>query len=387
MESVESPGGTTRHISWDGFCAPRFAGVGDALLANLAEGDDLGASVAVIHNGTCVVDIAGGLTTNGEAYGRDKLQLFFSVTKGIVALIMMQLVDRRRIGLDRPVAEYWPEFAAAGKATTTVRHVLGHRAGLPFFHHPLQIADLADWHRITTLLAEQAPCWAPGSDMGYHALTYGFLAGEIIRRVTGETPGQYLKTHLAGPKGLPVHIGLPTELWANVTPLQDAASSGQVGRLMAAALADSRSITARALTNPPLETAYYNEPATWALEIPAANGIGTARAVAEIYADVALAGTLSSETIDDFRREVSFGRDRVLIGQKSRFGAGFMLPSPRQPMLGEGSFGHDGRGGSIAFAQPESGIAFAYLPNRAVHDPSPHGRVWRLISALREAID
>lgn len=367
---------------------PAFERVGQAFATNLAVGDDLGASVAVYHYGRCVVDLTGGETRDGASYPHDALQLFYSVTKGVTTFCLMHLASQGKLELDALVTRYWPEFGQAGKAAITVRQLLSHQAGLSSLAEPVTMAELADWDHVTARLAAQQPYWQPGTAHGYHALTFGFLAGELVRRISGKSVGTYLQDVFAKPMGLELFVGLPANLRDRVQLLFDAPANPALGRALAEAAMNPRSLTHSAFANPPIDTNSFNDPAIWAMELPGANGIGSARALAALYS-TAVDGPLRQipvETVEDFRRECVFGDDLVLTEQPTRFGAGFMLPCPRDPMLSLNSFGHNGRGGSLAFADPELGIAFAYVGNRLNHEPSPHTRLWRLLAALREAI-
>ncbi|MCD2172318.1 serine hydrolase domain-containing protein [Rhizobium sp. C4] len=367
---------------------PVFARVRDAFATNLAVGDDLGASVAVFQHGRCVVDLTGGETAKGAPYPHDALQLFYSVTKGVTTFCLMHLATQGKLELDALVTRYWPDFGEAGKDAVTVRQMLSHQAGLCSIAEPVTMADLSNWDRVTSLLAAQRPYWTPGTAHGYHALTFGFLAGELVRRISGKSVGTYLQDVFAQPMGLDLFIGLPPHLHDRVQRLFDAPANPALGRALADAAMNPRSLTHGAFANPPIDTEIFNDPAVWAMELPGANGIGSAISLAALYS-TAIDGPLrqiSAETVNDFRRECVFGDDLVLTEQPTRFGAGFMLPCPRDPMLSLNSFGHNGRGGSLAFADPESGIAFAYVGNRLNHEPSPHTRLWRLLAALREAL-
>ena len=367
---------------------PAFERVRQAFVTNLAVGDDLGASVAVFRHGRCVVDLTGGETRKGAPYPHDALQLFYSVTKGVTTFCLMHLATQGKLELDAPVTLYWPEFGQAGKERVTVRQLLSHQAGLCSIAQSVAMADLANWDRVVGLLAAQKPAWPPGTAHGYHALTFGFLAGELIRRISGKSVGTYLQEAFARPMGLELFIGLPLHLNDRVDMLFDAPANLALGRALADAAMNPRSLTHATFANPPIDTDIFNDPAVWAIELPGANGIGSARSLAALYS-TAVDGPLrqiSEETVNDFRRECVFGDDLVLTEQPTRFGAGFMLPCPRDPMLSLNSFGHNGRGGSLAFADPESGIAFAYVGNRLNHEPTPHTRLWRLLAALREAL-
>jgi CubicO group peptidase (beta-lactamase class C family) len=374
--------------STKGYCHPRFRAVEQALISSLKVGDDIGASVAVFRWGECVVDLTGGAKIDGSPYPHDAMQLVYSVTKGVTAICLALLVDDGTVELDAPVARYWPEFASAGKDAVTVVQLMSHQAGLAGFDHPVTISALADWTAVVDGLARQKPAWKPGTAHGYHALTVGFLAGEVIRRVSGLSVGGFLAKRLAQPLGLDLHIGLPEHLDGRVVLQQDAKQTGELGQGMVSEQAREGSPANLAFSNPPIDTAVFNRPEVWRMELPAANGIGSARALAAVYSTM-IDGPLrriGSTVVDAFRAEAVNGPDLVLVDQPTRFGAGFFLATLSDPMLGPGSFGHPGRGGALAFAHPESGIAFAYLGNRAIHDPGPHGRLWRLIAGLQASL-
>lgn len=371
-----------------GYCHPRFRALEQALISNLKVGDDIGASVAVFRWGECVVDLTGGAKIDGSPYPHDAMQLVYSVTKGVTAICLALLVDDGTVDLDAPVARYWPEFASAGKDSVTVVQLMSHQAGLAGFDHPVTLSALADWTAVVDGLARQKPAWKPGTAHGYHALTVGFLAGEVIRRVSGLSAGGFLAKRLAQPLGLDLYIGLPEHLDGRVVLQQDAMQTGELGQGMVSELAREGSLASLAFNNPPIETAAFNRPEARRMELPAANGIASARALAAVYSTM-IDGPLRrirSTVVDAFRAEAVNGPDLVLVDQPTRFGAGFFLATLSDPMLGPGSFGHPGRGGALAFAHPESGIAFAYLGNRAIHDPGPHGRLWRLIAALQASL-
>lgn len=372
-----------------GYTAPRFAGVRDAFESNLRNGDDIGASVAVYHHGRLVVDLWGGIRdTSGTPYPEDALHVGYSTTKGVMGLVLASLVDTGEVDLDAPVSAYWPEFGAAGKSGVLVRELASHQAGLPAFGEPVAKADLADWGGCVRRLARQAPAWYPGTRHGYHALTLGYLVGEVVRRASGKSVGALLRERFAQNGDLQAWIGLPAEHNGRVVPYQDASPTPGIGAFAATAAEAPDTLTHATFNNPVVTADLFNDPALWWPEIPAANGIFDARSLARLYSGV-LAGPLraiSPITVDQVRRQQVHGPDEVLVDQPTRFGTVFELSSPRQPMLGPGSFGHDGLGGHLAFAHPESGIAFAFLTNRAIPDPTPHTRLWRLLSAVTAAL-
>ena len=226
---------------------PRFAAVADALAGNLDSGTDVGASVAVVLDGAFVVDIWGGSKQpdGSEPWERDTIVNVFSTTKTMTALCALILADRGELDFDAPVARYWPEFAAAGKERIEVRHLLGHTAGLSGWDEPLTPEDLADWERCTSLLAAQAPWWEPGTRSGYHAVTQGYLVGELVRRITGVSLGQFFRETVAEPLGADFHIGLPEEADPRVVPLIPAAAADLQG-------GGFSELARRSLGNPPV---------------------------------------------------------------------------------------------------------------------------------------
>ncbi|UUU36618.1 beta-lactamase family protein [Streptomyces sp. CA-210063] len=372
-----------------GYTSPRFSGVHDAFESNLRNGDDIGASVAVYHHGELVVDLWGGARdTSGTPYPEDALHVGYSVTKGVMGVVLASLVDTGEVDLDVPVSAYWPEFGAAGKDGVLVRELASHRAGLPAFDEPVTKADLADWDACVRRLARQEPAWYPGIRHGYHALTLGYLVGEVTRRASGKRVGALLRERFAQDSDLQAWIGLPTEHNGRVVTYQDASPTPGIGALLARSAETAGTPTHAAFNNPVITAELFNDPALWRPEIPAANGVFDARSLARLYSGV-VDGPLraiSPTTVDRVRRQQVHGPDEVLVDQPTRFGTVFGLSSPRQPMLGPGSFGHDGLGGHLAFAHPESGIAFAFLTNRAIPDPTPHTRLWRLLSAVAAAL-
>jgi CubicO group peptidase (beta-lactamase class C family) len=344
---------------------PEFEAVRESFLSNFERGLEIGAAVAVYHRGSLVVDLAGGLRdpVSGRRYSHGTLQPVFSVTKGITALAANMLADRGQLDLDTSVASYWPEFAQAGKSHIPVRWLLTHQSGVLGLDQTISLERLLDWNLVVELLAAQAPVWKPGSKHGYHSLTYGFLAGEVVRRVTGETLGRYVAREIAGPLHADLFIGLPEDKATSVAPALIPELGGQRPRLP-----DSGAYAAHVLNwiSPPLTVMDVNRRDVRAAELPAANGIASASALARMFASmigpVDGVRCLSSEAMNRARLEQWRGLD-VVMGVENAVGLGFLLPSDWCPLGGPGSFGTAGLGGSRAWANPELELGFAYTPN------------------------
>ncbi|WP_371653186.1 MULTISPECIES: serine hydrolase domain-containing protein [unclassified Streptomyces] len=376
---------------------PGYEAVRDAFVRNFTHRGDHGAAVAVYRDGQKVVDLWGGTKdVDGRApWAVDTAQIVRSATKGIAAAVPLLLHQRGQLDLDAPVAAYWPEFKAKGKERTLVRHLLSHRAGVPALDRPLTPAEAADGESGPAAVAAQAPFWEPGTGHGYHAQTYSWLLGELVRRVTGRTLGRWVAEEIARPLGADFWIGLPGEEAQRVGRVGSVEAPHVPGAItlrpkpaVSAAYADPDSLTRRAFgAIDPLPD--QNDPAFRAAELPAAAGISTARGLARIYAatigEVDGRRLFAPATVALARTEESAGPDRVLV-VNTRFGLGFMLHGPASPLLGPGSFGHPGSGGSLGFADPESGIAFGYVTNGHQKGVTADPRAQALVRAVREAI-
>lgn len=381
----------------NGTLAPGFEGVGAAFARNFAERGERGAGVVVYRDGHKVVDLyAGTRDVDGQApWTPGTGQILRSATKGVSAAALLLLHQRGALDPDAPVGTYWPEFKAHGKETALVRHVLAHRAGVPALDRPLTPAEAADPERGAAAVAAQAPFWAPGTDHGYHAQTYSWLTGELVRRVTGRSLGTFVAEEIAGPARADVWIGLPADR---------AQRAGRVGPVTAPAVPGAprsrpKAALREAYTNPASLTRRAfdsvapapdeNDPGYRAAELPGSNGIGTADGLARFYA--ALIGDVdggarlfSPETVRLARTEASAGPDRVLA-VPSRFGLGYMLHGVASPLLTPHSFGHPGRGGALGFADPQTGIAFGYVTNGMGKGVTADPRAQALVGAVREA--
>jgi CubicO group peptidase (beta-lactamase class C family) len=268
----------------DGTFDERFRGVRNALAATLDSGLDIGASVAVALDGELVVDLWGGWADEaaGTEWERDTITNVWSTTKTMAALCALILADRGELDVESPVARYWPEFKAAGKEAVEVRHLLGHTSGLSGWQERMRPEDLYDWEKATSVLAAQEPWWEPGTASGYHAFTQGYLVGEVVRRITGQTIGTFFASEVAGPLGADFHIGL------------DAAHDPRVSKVIAppkvASNLEPTSIAMRTLSNPPLSAEQSWESDWRRAEIPAAGGHGNARSVAMVQSALACGG-------------------------------------------------------------------------------------------------
>ena len=369
-----------------GDCAPRFGAVRDAFAANFAAGREVGASFAATLDGELVVDLWGGHADAARTrpWERDTIVNVFSTTKAMTALCAHMLVDRGRLDVDVPVACYWPEFARSGKEAITARQLLSHTAGLAAIREPLPIDALYDWERMVGVLAAETPWWEPGSTSGYHALTYGHLVGELIRRLSGATVGTFFRDQVSGPLGADFHIGLAASEDGRVAEMVPASKT----EMAAGGALDPQSLRGKVLSNPPLRPQVANTRAWRAAEIPAANGHGNARSVARVMAALACGGSLDGvrllglPTITRAIEEQCYDKDLVL-GFRLRWGLGFMVTSPSLP-LGPNprTFGHGGWGGSLGFADLDARVSWAYVMNKMSPGTAGDTRAAGLIAAL-----
>ena len=348
-----------------GTCDARFERVREAFAANLDQGLDVGASVAVTIAGQPVVDLWGG-STDAEGttpWQRDTIINVWSTTKTMTALCALVLADRGEIDLHAPVARYWPEFSANGKEGVEVRHLLAHTAGLPGWDVPMTPEDFEDWERCTSLLAKQAPWWEPGTASGYHALTQGYLVGEVVRRVSGRTLGTFFRQELAEPLGADFHIGLDAEHDSRVALVIPPPPMTGLEDL------DPDSIAVRAFANSPLDAEWSWTEGWRRAEIPAAGGTGNARSVARVQSVLSNLGEidghryLSEAGCRAVFEEQSNGVDLVL-GTPVRFGMGYGLPTPEVPIGGESACFWGGWGGSLVVNDLDTRMTFAYVMNR-----------------------
>ncbi|MFI9247693.1 serine hydrolase domain-containing protein [Streptomyces sp. NPDC053086] len=382
----------------NGSVAEGFEPVREAFAANFALLGERGAAVAVYRDGHKVVDLwAGTKDVDGETpWQPGTAQIVRSATKGVAAAALLLLHQRGELDLDAPVGTYWPEYKAAGKEHTRVRDLLAHRAGVPVLDRPLTPAEAADPDLGAAAVAAQAPVWEPGTDHGYHAQTYSWLIGELLRRITGRPVGEWVADEIAGPVGAGLWLGLPESEQARVGRVGPASAPQSAGglktrpkRAVAEAYADPDSLTRRAFAAitplPDENSASYR-----AAALPASNGIATADGLARFYASLigeVEGGTrlFTPRTRELARAEQSAGADRVLV-VNTRFGLGYMLHGAASPLLSPGSFGHPGRGGALGFADPETGISFGYVTNGFRQSVTADPRAQALVRAVRAAL-
>jgi CubicO group peptidase (beta-lactamase class C family) len=380
----------------DGATAPGWEAVAEVLRDDIERGEDTGASVAVYHRGAPVVDVAGGsFTPDGGTYDRSTLQLVFSTTKGITAIAAAMCVERGLLDYDATVASYWPEFAANGKGDATVAQLLSHQLGL-FTVDGLRLEQALDWDTITAALAAKAPEWPLGSGHGYHAVTYGWLAGELVRRVDGRSLGTFVQDEIVKPLGVELWIGLPESEEPRVSPVIPSEQPTDLDPAVKAAIEavlgpDSRGGRALSVSGA-FTNGWFNTRAAHAAEIPAANAITNAASLAKIYAatlgPVDGVQLLEAATRDRARTQITpHGEADLCLMMPTTFGLGFMVHGLFTPYSGPGCYGHPGAGGSVAFADPRRDLAFAYAMNRMATNLAGDTRAARLIDAAVAAAD
>jgi CubicO group peptidase (beta-lactamase class C family) len=403
----------TNSIPVQGSCDSRFGQVREIFQHGFDSGEEVGAAVAFVLDGESVVDLWGGHydMERTREWERDTLVNVYSTTKGMVALCANQLIERGLLNVDAPVAKYWPEFAAAGKENISVRWLLSHQAGLPAVREPLPLGALYDWSRMCSALAAQEPWWTPGTAHGYHPFTYGFLVGELVRRITGVSVGTYFRKNVAEPLAADFFIGLPASedartadilsVFVGNKPAPSKPLAPPAGPLaeFARAIQDPTTMQAAAFLNPPQDRNAVNTRAWRAAEIPAVNGHCTARALARIYGALARGGEidgtriLRAQTIERAIEEQAAGPERLFLGGvPMRFGLGFALSEDfdnRYSWLSPNrrGFGHSGGGGSLGMADPDAKIGFGFtMNNMQWSTTSCDARTRLLIEAFHEAL-
>lgn len=373
-----------------GTVQPGFEGVVDTFVENFVERGDVGAACAVYQRGVPVVDLWGGLAdrSSGRLWERDTIALVFSAAKGPTATCINRLVEAGLLDVDSPIAAYWPEFGCNGKEHITTRMVLSHQAGLAAVDGDLSLEQVLAWDPVVEAIAAQAPNWEPGTRHGYHARSFGWIMGELLRRITGDSLGTYLASEIAAPLGLRYWIGLPAAQLANcATLVPPEGGSASVAELLGA-----DSLTARVMGGPSDLFGYndmWNRPEILAAEMPSSNGVGDARSLARFYA--ALAGEVDGVRLLGQRQlslaceEQARGADAVIF-HETCFGLGYALQPFLAPGAGLNSFGHPGAGGALAFADPDAELGFAYIMNEMRFDPEGDPRSARLVAAVYDSL-
>jgi CubicO group peptidase (beta-lactamase class C family) len=388
-------------ITTHGFAADGFERVADTFARTLSDCEGLGAALSIRLGGATVVDLWGGVADErtATAWSPDTASVIFSSTKGLVAILAARLVQEGRLDYDAPVTHYWPEYGQAGKETTLIRHLLNHQSGVSAPRDILTTADVTEWNVVVEHLQRQEPLWLPGEGHAYHALTFGWLIGEVIRRITGMTVGEYFRSLVSEPLHADAWIGLPASETARVAHLRVEENPQPVESTSdATGSADDVDWEARSMTlgeafPPELVSADggFNDRRIRAAEIPGAGGIATARALATVWSSTVTATEgirlLDEHTVEEATRLQTEGAP-VFGGQAPypRWGMGFQLYSPdTRQYLGPASFGHDGAGGQVAFADPQHEVGFAYITN--LMKVSNDARGPSLVEVLRDVLD
>ncbi|HUI02199.1 MAG TPA: serine hydrolase domain-containing protein [Acidimicrobiales bacterium] len=406
-------------VTTSGWVAPGFEAVQEAFQSNFDAGREVGAAFAAYHRGEKVVDLWGGIAdqSTGRPWDEDTMVLVYSTTKGVTAMCAHRLAQEGRLDIEAPVATYWPEFAQAGKEQVTVADLLSHRAGLAWVDGTMTAEEMLRWDPVIRALERQAPSWPPGTAHGYHATTYGWLVGEVVRRVTDVSIGTYLRDEIAGPLGADFYIGLPPAEEPRVARLVSFLDALRAGRAPAptepgtgpdmralAELAGSFLAPGGALhsaLNAPGgvfgDEGIWHTPALHQAEIPAANGIGDARGIACLYGACvdevrARSGepfrVLSAEQLDKATRQQTEGPDTVLLGLDLQWGLGFNVNAGLIGLArlgGPRAFGHFGMGGSAGWADPDLHLGMAYVMNKMEIGTTGDTRSYRLMRACIDA--
>lgn len=352
-----------------GTCDAAFVAVRDAFIYNFTEHGEIGASVAIEIEGVRVVDLWSGFSdlARTKSWCEDQLVNAFSVGKGVTAVVAAQCVERGEVSYDTRIADVWPEFATHGKEELTLRDALGHRVGLPALREPLPTHAMYDWSFMCDKLALEKPWWKPGTAHGYHVNTYGFIVGEVLRRVTNKTVGQLIFERISKPLNADIHLGCDSSLHSRMAEFE---WPGDGPPMQAPdGLTDEQLLQYNTYYNPPgLSGALtVNTPEWRQAEIPSTNMHATARGVARMYAALCnenFPHILSKDVLQLATQEVSYGDD-VVLGRVSRFAHGFQIPIPERgfgPHLD--AFGHYGAGGSVGFCDPTSKVGFGYVMNQ-----------------------
>ncbi|MEY2425472.1 MAG: hypothetical protein QOI61_1044 [Actinomycetota bacterium] len=388
-------------VDLEGSVEPGWEKVADAFAANFAAGKEHGAAVAVYADGKPVVDLWGGVadTNTGRPWQADTIVLVFSATKGMTAILASLLAERGDLDIDAPVASYWPEFAANGKEAIPVRWLLSHQAGLVAVDRRFTLDELCSWATVVDELAAAPPMWEPGKHHAYHALTYGHLVGEVLRRITGKSVGTLFQDEIAKPLALSSWIGLPESEEARVARLTPAPSvEPEALQQLLDTVFGEGSLFHRSVLGVPVglvseDDGWFGSRQVRAAEIPAGNLVSDARSLARAYA--ATIGEVDGVRLlsDDAVKAAStvqtdsstpWGMPPGLEDFGITMGLGFQLHTAMADLLGSSSFGHGGAGGSMGLAAPEHGLGFGYVMNRMLTEIPNRPRNQLLMDAVVE---
>ncbi|OUS26320.1 hypothetical protein A9Q99_19020 [Gammaproteobacteria bacterium 45_16_T64] len=354
-----------------GTCEIKYLGVKQQFEKNMRSGCELGAAISIVRHGELVVDLWSGYSDKKQTlpWEKDTIVNVFSTTKGITALCVQHALDSGLIDLDRPAQYYWPDFGKEGKQNITLRWMLSHQSGVAALREPVPDEALYDWDYMVKRVASERPWWKPGSEHGYHMVTVGWMVGEVFRRAVGCSVGEYLRDEVVAPLSADFHIGLGASEFSRVAQLRGATETPKDGRvfLFEKMAAEREGVLYKALMNPQTLMTSANKDEWRRMELPSANGHGNARSIAALYG-AAVSGTLLSEAaLSRCFETQSEGMDWVLE-MPTRFGPGFLLQQEGHAEmsfgLGKRAFGHPGSGGSLGFADPDSGIGFGYVMNQ-----------------------
>jgi CubicO group peptidase (beta-lactamase class C family) len=370
-----------------GFTKDKFGAVRSAFDANLASGADIGASFCATLEGETVVDLWGGWADAAKTrpWEEDTIVNVYSTTKTMTALTALLLADRGELDFDAPVAKYWPEFAANGKAQVKVSHLMSHAAGLSGWKETITGDDLYDWDKVCALLAAQAPFWEPGTASGYHALTQGYLVGEVVRRITGKSLGTVFRAEIAQPLGADFHIGLPASEDHRVAELIPPPPGGAIGDGVQSELNRNMS------SNPPIDPNVTRTREWRGAEIPAAGGTGNARSIAEIHTILANGGVakgkrIMSEAGCRKALEVQIEGVDLIFGAQAKFGMGFGLPGALVPLPSPNSIYWGGYGGSLIVIDMDARTTFGYAMNKMAGTTTGDMRAFGLMMEMWQAL-
>lgn len=382
-----------------GTAEERFRPVREAFAAAFEGRPRMGAALAVHHQGRLVVDLWGGLADarSSEPWVRGTSTVIFSCTKGIMSILVARLVEAGRLDYDMLLTDIWPEFGAHGKGSVTVGDALAHRAGVSAPRQSVDLEEALDWPAMTRLLAAQEPLWEPGSGHGYHALTHGWLSGEIIRRVTGTSPGEYLAKSLADPLAAELRLGVPEKLQAGIAHLEAGEGLHESVRLQKAArrpgVADwpSAAMTLGGAFPEELVGAEvgFNRTDVRAAEWPGAGAVATARGLSAAWSSVVHDSATTQRLDPEVLKRATMVRSEgepvfPAPAPWPRWGAGFQLDSGARHYVTADGIGHDGAGGQVAFAEPALGLSFAFLTNWMEAGDDPRGT--EIVNVLRDVL-